>query len=249
MQIGSDDLSEDRLMTSALSPSEMSPPILGVGLYTPDEAAFYARVGTKMLNRWVFGTGGLAVFDPVINRDEKLITFPELIQAMSVRSIRWAKDVSLQKIRDGVKRAQDEFGVDYPLATKHKVFIFGSEIVINIGDDLSKRYMLLTGKYKNNLLIQHVAELFMKDIAFDESTGIANRFTALKQSELEVRLDPKIRFGEAMIPSCGYSAQALWDAYRNEGGIEEAAQAYDVRAEEIELACRFYDQYLPKSAA
>ena len=52
-----------------------------------------------------------------------------------------------------------------------------------------------------------------------------------------------------MISECGYSAQALWDAYRSEGGIENAAKVYGVKEGEVETACRYFDQILQKTAA
>ncbi len=234
-------------MIQAILPQEPVPQFLGVGLYTPEEAALYARVRTQTVTRWIFGAGGEPVFEPQVAKSERLVSFLDLVQTMAIRAIRITKLVPLQKIREAVHMAQEEFNVSHPLARPHKIFLFGDDVIINVGDAESKKLIQLTGRNKRNYVMAPVAELFMRDIYFENAT--ARWYTPLTDGDLEVRLDPQLRFGEPMIKSCGYTTRALWDAYRAEGGIEAAAKAYGVDIKEVELACRFYDQILPKSAA
>ena len=61
---------------------------LGIGIYTPEEAAFYARVKTQVLNRWLFGDGrGANVVKPErCGKDEdRIVTFLDLVQAIAIR--------------------------------------------------------------------------------------------------------------------------------------------------------------------
>jgi uncharacterized protein (DUF433 family) len=222
--------------------------LLGIGLYTPAEAALYARIAPQTLSRWLFGSsGGKAVLDPQIE-GERIVTFLDFIQAMAVRSIRNTKKIPLPKIREGVRIAQEEFGIEYPLAKKHTIFLFNDEVIVNVGDTESRRFLQASGKNKRNYLLTKVAELFVDDIGFDPE-GFAAWYKAFEHKSYTIKMDPKLRFGEPMIAECGYSAQALWDAYRSEGGIENAAKVYGVKEGEVETACRYFDQILQKTAA
>lgn len=54
-------------------------------------------------------------------------------------------------------------------------------------------------------------------------------------------MDPKVRFGEPVIATCGYSALTLWNAVKAEGSIKAAAEIYGVETKEVELACSYFD--------
>lgn len=96
--------------------------------------------------------------------------------------------------------------------------------------------------------MKEVAELYMKDVGFDPD-GLANLYTAYEWSEFVVKMDPRLRFGEPLLPTCGYSAQALWEASIAEGSIANAAKVYKVKEGEVETACRYIDLISPKTAA
>lgn len=225
------------------SPEQM----LGIGLYTPAEAALYARIALPTLNRWLFGAGG----QPVVASElegERIVTFIDFVQAMAVRAIRNTKQVPLKKIRDAVRMAQDEFHVEYPLAKRHTIYLFGEDIIINVGDEQSQRLVQATGKKRRNYVMKEVAELFMKDIGFD-ADGLANLYTAFEWNKYVVKMDPQYCFGEPLLPTCGYSARALWEATIAEGSMANAAKVYQVKEDEVETACRYIDLISPKTAA
>ena len=223
---------------------------LGVGLYTTSEAAFYARLRTQTLSRWLFGDKrGEPALDPQLGRSgEKLVTFLDFVQALAVRSIRTAFDVPLPAIRQGVEFAKRQYGIDYPFATKHRTFLFGdlanaphkAKVVINLGDEINKELVVASGHDAGNRLITEVAELFMLDLYFGDDR-LAKQFSPIRIGSLEVRMDPHTHFGEPYLPSCGYSVRTLYDAYTIEGGTELAAKAYGVTQDEINLALKYYD--------
>jgi uncharacterized protein (DUF433 family) len=220
--------------------------LLGQGIYTPSEAAFYARMRTQTLNRWLFGNAqGNAVVAPQINEpNDRVVTFLDFVQMLAVREIRTKHNVPLHKIRDAVAIAT-EHGISYPFAVKHKTFLFGDmsdeghgEVVLEIGGKL----LQASGKGKRNLVMPEVAELYMQDLYFDPDSGLANKYypfgTATNKA---IVMDPKVRFGEPFVYNSGYSAESLWQAYKTEGGIEAAAAAYGVSRSDIESVLRFYD--------
>ncbi len=227
------------------------PSLLGIGLYTPQEASLYARVSTRLMNRWLFGDGtGESVIRPQLGQidDERTVTFLDLVQALSIRAIRTDYKIPLQKIREAVEHAQDQFGIQYPFATQHTTYLLSDgmkdghgEIVIQIqGRDEDPRMIQISGRNSGNYVIRQVAEYFSDDLHFAAS-GLADLWTPLKLDDDAVTLNPRVRFGEPMIQSCGITARTLFEAVHSEGSILNAADAYGVEASAVKLACRYFD--------
>lgn len=219
---------------------------LGVGLYSPSEAALYARVAPQLMSRWLFGTKrDEPVIQPQLSDSERLVTFLDFVQAMAIRAIRIVKNVPLQTIREAVEKARTKYDIEYPFAVEHTTYLFGSEILIRRPDDNLEQ---VTGKRSGQLMVKVVAELYMDDLSFG-ANGLASKYTAWKERDLEIVMDPQIRFGEPLLTSCHYSAQTLWEAYKAEGGIENAAKAYGVSNDDVKLACKYFDHLLGNTAA
>ncbi|WP_435007590.1 hypothetical protein P12x_004855 [Tundrisphaera lichenicola] len=232
---------------------------LGIGIYTPAEAAFYSKVEPKALVRWVFGN---SAGKPVIERqlqdsEEKTVTFLDLVQVLAVREVRTRYLVPLQRIREGVELATTHYGLDYPLARKHDILLFGDsetpghqQLVIRLnGDDALPEYIQLTGKNKGNRMLGKVVEPFLKNITFDEDSQLASQYRPMTSGAAVVLLDPTRRFGEPIIEPGGYTAEALWLATNVEGSFEDAASACGVSVEEVELANRYFDTLMAMKAA
>lgn len=228
--------------------------LLGIGLYAPAEAAFYARVQTKTINRWLYGDrqGERVIHTQLPAQDQKVVTFLDFVQSLAIREIRSRHNVDLQKIRQAVDLAEAR-GIRYPFAVQHTAYLFSDNkdeghgnIVLKIND----RLIQASGDARRNIVMKEVAQLYLQDLAFSPSTGLAESYTAWKgPAGKRIVMNPKIRFGEPVVESCGYTAQTLWESYEIEGGVVAAAEAYDVPSEDIELALRYYDHLLNSSAA
>ena len=224
---------------------------LGTGIYSPSEAAFYARVSRRMMTRWVFGEGS---GKPVIDRQfgdssEKVVTFVDLIQTLAIREVRNRHKIPLQKIRQAVDEARRHYGVDYPLACRHTIYLFSDRkgeghgnIVIRRPDD--DEYVQLTGRDRGALLMRPVVEMFLQDLRYDPETGLASVYCPMTGEGASIKLDPRRRFGEPIVDPGGYTAETLWDATNTEGGIEAAAEAFGISVGEVTLANRYYDLLL-----
>jgi hypothetical protein len=217
--------------------------LLGIGIYTPAEAALYARAPERMVRRWFYGTTHRpAVLQPQLeDTEEKLLTFLDFVQTMAIRAIRLTYKVPLQRIREAIRLTETEYQLKYPLARRHTTYLFEHEVVIRLG---AEEYVQVSGKHKRNRLIAKVVEPYMRNLDYGPE-GLANAYLAFTWNNLAVTMNPLIRFGEPLLPSCGYTAQALWDAYKAEGSVESAASAYGVKQEEVELACAFFDYLNP----
>jgi hypothetical protein len=62
-------------------------------------------------------------------------------------------------------------------------------------------------------------------------------------------MNPHKRLGEPFLPSCGYTAQALWESTLAEGSADRAAKAYGVEIGDVELACEYIDHLTGCDAA
>lgn len=191
--------------------------------------------------------------------DEQLVTFLDLVQALAVREVRQRHNIPLQRIRQGVDEARRKYDLAYPLACRHRIFLFSDKkgqghghIVIRLegdSDNPEERYVQLTGRQQGNYLMRPVVEMFLDDITFDPKTLLAAQYRPLTADGNSVLLDPHRRFGEPIIESCGYSVESLWHATNVEGGYEEAASAYDVDVGDVILANKYYDILLNRTAA
>jgi uncharacterized protein (DUF433 family) len=220
---------------------------LGTGLYTIPEAAMYARIPTQTLSRWVFGAEeGARVVRPEY-QGEKFLTFVDFIQALAIRAIRIHWKIPLQKIREAVHRAEDEFGFDYPLARKHLIFLFNGEILIRT--DEKQPPVQISGRGHHQQTLKQLVEPYMHDISFDAASGLAVKYEAFRYGNEVIRMDPKQHLGEPFFEGTGYSPRVLWEAVETEGSVEAAAKAYGVSEQQVEVAFRYLDHLELKSAA
>ena len=109
------------------------------------------------------------------------------------------------------------------------------------------RYILASGQDRRNLLMQKVAEPYLKDLSFDRDTGLASSYIAWSRGGKKIVMNPHRRFGEPIVESCGYAASTLWEACEIEGSVQAAAEVYGVENTEVELACKYHN-FLLKNA-
>ena len=219
--------------------------LIGLGLYTPGEAARFARIPSiGMTSRWAHGTRR---HDPVIHPQlvedpERLITFLDFTQLQAIRSIRnYDESISLQKIRAAIDHVESKYDLDYPLAREHKIILHGDDLWINVKGMLSEDdpdlFTQVTGRRgRDQQMIREIAQLYQRDMHYLES-GLPGKFDLYRSREGDrtITMDPKVRFGQPVLDS-GYSLDAILDAYRSEGGMEQASQALGISEGDIELA-------------
>jgi uncharacterized protein (DUF433 family) len=219
--------------------AEKAKKLLGIGLYTPAEAALYARIRTQLMNRWVFGdSAGDAVLLPDSDfLEEKIVSFIDFVQAMAVRSIRLEHKVPLKKIRQALRKAEKEYKLPHLFARRHTTFLFDGEIFVKRGEE---EMIEMSGKGAGRRAFKKIIELYMKDLTYDDK-GLASAYMAYEWRGHKITMNPHVRFGEPIVSSCGYSAKALWEAFQAEGSSEAVVKAYGVKTEEVEAACRYFD--------
>jgi hypothetical protein len=61
--------------------------MLGSGIYTLREAARYALISPRLMNRWFFGDSkGRRVLSPQFHSGEKLLSFLDFVQTLAIRT-------------------------------------------------------------------------------------------------------------------------------------------------------------------
>lgn len=238
--------------------------LLGVGLYSPSEAALYARVTTNLMKRWLYGNKrGESVIEPQFGQtEEKDVTFLDFVQALAIRRIRRERPgISLQTIREAYFRAKEEFKQPYPFALDSThVGLFGPPdepkkqvIWLCVGKDEegANKYFQLTGKKFGNQMLGEIVRGYAYRLIFDDTTRLAKKFLAYPTSQDAseyIVMDPAVRFGEPFLESCGYTARTLYDAYQSEGTPGRAADVYGVKPEQIALVVEYFDYLKPNAA-
>jgi uncharacterized protein (DUF433 family) len=222
---------------------------IGTGHYTIAEAAWYARVPTPLMSRWLFGTKkGEAVIDPQYGHGDRTVGFLDFIQTLAIREMRIQRRIPLQKFREAIQTAKRQYDIEYPFAMKHCTYLLGDTLVIRPTPD-SDEFMEASGRQRGQRLFPF-AESYMDDLTYG-TDSVASRYRIFQSHHsdpVKVMMDPEIRFGEPLMPS-GYSASALWEAIQAEGTQERAAKAYGVPIEEVQTAYSFVINHLGRAAA
>lgn len=97
--------------------------LIGVGIYTPAEAALYTGIPAKDIRRWMFGyrSEGIqhsGIWIPELDfSEEKLLGFHDLLEIRLVHVFR-KHGVSLQAIRSASRQAREVFDQSYPFTCK-----------------------------------------------------------------------------------------------------------------------------------
>jgi uncharacterized protein (DUF433 family) len=218
----------------------------GTGLYTLGEAAKYARMQKITLTRWFKGDNYCNRVIPL--EDAKIITFLDFVQALAIRNLRVFYKVPLQDIRDAVDRATKEHGITHPFAYKHTTFLFEKKIWIK---PEGKELLQISGEGHGQTGFTQIIENFYKDIFFDPETNLASSYRAYERAYAsgshKIVMNPKVRFGEPILDNSGYTPEALFEAAKTEGSVEEAARNYGVTADQVRICVDYFD-YLSGSA-
>jgi uncharacterized protein (DUF433 family) len=223
------------MVSSVRSPESF----LGVGIYTPAEAAVYARLHPQTLTRWVYGSksGSPAIRAQFPPEEEKVITFLDLIQSLAIRAIRTTRKVPLSKIREAVTKLEDRYGKKYPFARPHETFLLGDEVFIDLKQG---GFVQVTGRMSGQHAMKRVVEAYLTDLSYG-ADGLAIEYSPFSFGGHRILLNPHQMFGEPVVESCRYTARTLWEAAHSEGSFEAAAKAFGVKAVEVEAGFRYFD--------
>jgi uncharacterized protein (DUF433 family) len=218
-----------------------------MGLYTPQEAATFAKLRLQTFNRWFYGNAqGDRVIRPRLNSSDRIVTFSDLMQAVAVRTLRQnpkGSKVPLQQIREVVEQCEKK-GVTSPLARQHTLYVFGGRLILRTASD---DYIgLASGVDKGQLYQGKIIEPFLEEVRFG-SDSIVDQWSPLSSKKYRISLDANRRFGLPIVEPGGVLVNALVEAVASEGSIKAASEAFEVDEEAVQLAWK-YQEYLSQAA-
>ncbi len=217
--------------------------LIGVGVYTLQEAAFYNSISSKKLSRWLYGASNAF---PVIKSQlyqQHLVSFLDLIQTKAIDKARML-GISLPRIRQAIKFAKEECGIDFPLAHRYALVEFGKELHIKNG--FTNTITQITGKYKKQNLMTDIVQQFIQDLEFN-AQDVAEKYTPFENNGIKIILNPKVQFGLPLVENTGYPADALYQSYLAENSVQGVEDEFGVSKDEIETAI-LYMQSLKEAA-
>lgn len=220
---------------------ETSSRLIGVGVYTPSEAALYTGIAAKDIRRWLFGYkadgvdhSGLWLPELGVN-DEKLLGFHDLLEIRFVHAFR-KHGVSLQAIRAASRQAKEIFNQHYPF-TCRRFQTDGRSIFATVFDETGDEAILDLAK-RQYAFRQVIAPALYEGIDYT-GEGKAQRWYPVKRSKAIV-LDPNRNFGKPVLSSTGVDTASIYQAYLAEGqDAKRVAVIFEIPTAAVDAAVTY----------
>jgi len=214
--------------------------LIGIGLYTPAEAARLIGVSLKKLQRWLRGyTVGEREYDPLwplqldLGDECTYLSFLDLVQARVAIAFIEA-GLSPQKVRRAIDLGRKILNSDYPFASA-RFRTDGNTVMLQVltpGEDDKLIDLFRDGQY----LMKKIVEPSLKGLDFDKDLAV--RWWPDGRAA-GVVVDPKRQFGQPIDADTGVPTAVLAAAAEAEGSVEKAARAYRVPAAAVRRAVHF----------
>jgi uncharacterized protein (DUF433 family) len=211
--------------------------------YGIGEAARYLRIPQATLRAWTLGQyyrveDGRRLFDPVIqiaDRERRLLSFINVVEAHVLGAIRRQHKVSLQSVRKALRYLRQSMPSPNPLADR--------EFAVQ-GKNLFVQYLgrLIDVSHDGQLAMGSLLEAYLERIDWDDR-GLARRlFLFTRRGDLEqprvIVLDPHVSFGRPVLAGTGIPTAVVAQRFKGGESSEELAKDYGRPKVEIEEAIR-----------
>ncbi|WP_139024866.1 hypothetical protein [Bradyrhizobium sp. STM 3843] len=219
--------------------------MIGLGLYTPVEAAALTHVEPPKIRRWLCGhvigdktypalwKSQLEKFD----MEQLHLSFLDLVQLRVAKAFIEA-GLSPQKVRRAIEFGSEIVASDYPFASA-RFRTDGKTVVLHVlktdGDE-ELIDLFSQGQY----LMQKVIEPSLKNLEFDEAETAA-RWWPLGRGK-GVVIDPQRQFGQPIDDATGVPTSVLAEAAKAEGSPALAAKRFMVPLASVHRAVAFEQQ-------
>lgn len=211
--------------------------------YGINEAAHYLGIPKATLRSWVLGrhypTGvGKQFFRPIIelpDKDQRLLSFVNLVEAHVLDAIRRAHGIALWRVRKAIDYLKKQLDSRHPLAEQRFVTDKVDLFVEMFGQ-------LVNISQEGQLAIKELIEAHLRRIERD-CFGLPIRlypFTRQRKPDEPkiIVIDPHISFGRPVLAGTGIATTIIAQRYKAGESIEELAEDYGRSRSEIEEAIR-----------
>jgi uncharacterized protein (DUF433 family) len=215
--------------------------LIGVGLYSPAEAAALTSIPSRKIHRWLRGhaTGGkeypplwtsyLEKFDV----ESLYLSFLDLVQ-LRVADAFIREGLSPQKVRRAIQYGAEIVSSDYPFASA-RFRTDGKTMILHVLDAQGDERLIDLFKH-GQYLMQKVIEHSLKGLEFEGDT--AARWWPLGRAK-GIVIDPKRQFGQPIDDATGVPTTVLAQAAKAEGSAAQAAKLYMVPTSSVNRAVAF----------
>lgn len=227
--------------------------LVGIGLYTPAEAARLVSVPSGKISRWLRGhSANGRDYDPLwlpqvdLGDGKTYLGFRDLME-IRVAAAFITAGVSAQRVRAAIEMAREIVGIDRPLSTD-RFRTDGCDIFLRVveqDDDGHERARLLN-TFRRQYAFAEIIDPSLKGVEFDEA-GIPMLWRPRGKRGLIV-VDPARSFGQPIDEPSSVPTAVLAAAGRQEG-IDMAARAYEVAPASVRRAMAFEDELGTRLAA
>jgi uncharacterized protein (DUF433 family) len=227
----------------ALDTKEKMRDLRGMPAYGIVEAAHYLGIPKATLRSWVLGrhypTGtGKRFFRPVIelaDKDDRLLSFDNLVEAHVLDAIRRAHGVAFWRVRQAVEYVKNKLGSKHPLA-EQKFVTDGVDLFVEAFGHL------VSTSREGQLAIKDLIETYLRRVERNTS-GLPIRlypFTRERRPDEPriIVIDPNISFGRPALAGTGIATAIIAQRYKAGETMEELAEDYGRSRSEIEEAIR-----------
>lgn len=223
--------------------------LIGVGLYTFQEAAKLTNAPAQDLRRWLKGHSYKAR-----GSDERLnsaplwqtelaeseiegVSFHDLLEVRFVQAFR-KHGVSLQTIRIASEHARAMFNHPYPFTCKR--FQTDGKTIFAAALEETGDEQLLDLPKKQFAFAKIIEPSLHRGIEFGNDE-LASHWYPLLRSKAVV-LDPLIAFGKPIATNGSVRTSILYDAFKAEENKQYVAKLYEVPVSAVEAAIRFEER-------
>lgn len=223
--------------------------LIGVGLYTFQEASKLTKASPQELRRWLKGHTYNAH-----NSDKRLnsaplwktelaqlefegVSFHDLLEVRFVQAFR-KYGVSLQTIRLASQQARELFNHPYPFTCKR--FETDGRTIFAAALEETGETQLLDLSKKQFAFAKIIEPSLYRGIEFGRN-ALASRWYPITRSKAIV-LDPSIAFGKPVVTHGYIRTSILYDAVKVEKNKQFVAKLYEVPVSAVEAAIRFEEQ-------
>lgn len=223
--------------------------LIGVGLYTFQEASRLTNASPQELRRWLKGhvykahdsderKSSAPLWKTELSESEiEGISFHDLLEVRFVKAF-LKYGVSLQAIRLASQHARDMYNHPYPF-TCERFQTDGRTIFATALEETGETQLLDLVK-KQFVFTKIIEPSLYHGIEFG-SNELAVRWYPVKRSKAIV-LDPALSFGKPIVTHGSIRTSILHDAFKAEKNKPFVAKLYDVPISAVEAAIRFEER-------
>lgn len=223
--------------------------LIGVGLYTFQEASKLTNASPQELRRWLKGYGHKAIGSnkrvnsaplwqtELAESEVEGISFHDLLEVRFVQAFR-KYGVSLQTIRVASEQAREMFDHPYPFTCKR--FQTDGRTIFAAAMKETGELQLLDLVKKQFAFTKIIEPSLYRGIEFGNNE-LASHWYPLPRSKAVV-LDPTIAFGKPIVTNGSIRTSILYDAFNAEKSKQYVSKLYEIPVSSVEAAIRFEER-------